>query len=244
MRIVSSIGAVSARPILVLSLMVLAVLTGAAQAAEPVKRIGIYVEPYYAAAGNPGEAPRVAVGRSFDALLASVKKEDILAARDKIRAEPDLVTPMTLMVLAIRLYDVGLRDDAVFWFYAAKDRYGTLAGVLDMQASGLAPVAEAVKNFATLAGPAINGYAFCDVARQQRLRREAFAFVAAHPYAPLFMDRFKSQPGDRRDNLRKALELGRANMDKERAYLADPNNLAAFQAQRRKNEMDARFCWP
>ena len=30
---------------------------------------------------------------------------------------------MTMMVLAIRLYDVGLRDDAVFWFYAAKDRY-------------------------------------------------------------------------------------------------------------------------
>jgi hypothetical protein len=29
---------------------------------------------------------------------------------------------MTMMVLAIRLYDAGLRDDAVFWFYVAKDR--------------------------------------------------------------------------------------------------------------------------
>jgi hypothetical protein len=43
-----------------------------------------------------------------------------------IVAKPQVVTPMTMMVLAIRLYDVGLRDDAVFWFYASKDRFQTL----------------------------------------------------------------------------------------------------------------------
>jgi len=37
-----------------------------------------------------------------------------------IVARPEAVTPMTMMVLAIRLYDVGLRDDAVFWFYASR----------------------------------------------------------------------------------------------------------------------------
>ena len=37
-----------------------------------------------------------------------------------IVAKPQVVTPMTMMVLAIRLYDVGLRDDAVFWFYASR----------------------------------------------------------------------------------------------------------------------------
>ena len=47
--------------------------------------------------------------------LASNKRSDILAARDRILADPKVVTPMTMMVLAIRLYDVGLRDDAVFW---------------------------------------------------------------------------------------------------------------------------------
>ena len=39
------------------------------------------------------------------------------------------------MVLAIRFYDVGLRDDAVFWFYAAKDRYLTLDEVVDVAAA-------------------------------------------------------------------------------------------------------------
>ncbi len=88
----------------------------AALADEPVKHIGIYVQPYYELAKEPGGHPRVAVVESFNSLLASDKRSDIVAARDKIEAKPDLVTPMTMMVLAIRLYDVGMRDDAVFWF--------------------------------------------------------------------------------------------------------------------------------
>ena len=62
--------------------------------------------------------------KQYNDLLSSSRREDILATRDLIVAAPKLVTPMTLMVLAIRLYDVGLRDDAVFWFYAAKDQIG------------------------------------------------------------------------------------------------------------------------
>jgi hypothetical protein len=52
--------------------------TQATQAAEPVRHIGIYVQPYYDAAREPGGTPRVAVGRSFDHLLSSNKREDIL----------------------------------------------------------------------------------------------------------------------------------------------------------------------
>src|SRR5262245_54454877 len=35
-------------------------------AAEPVRQIGIYVEPYYVAARQPGEPPKVAVGASVN----------------------------------------------------------------------------------------------------------------------------------------------------------------------------------
>ena len=45
---------------------------------------------------------------------------------------------MTMMVLAIRLYDVGLRDDAVFWFYVAKDRTIVLSDVLNVKTPQLA----------------------------------------------------------------------------------------------------------
>src|ERR1700704_3689232 len=91
-------------------------VSGEAYADDPVRRVPIYVEPFYRSAATPDGSPTVAVGKQYNSLLASDKREDIMAARDLITANPKLVTPMTLMVLAIRFYDVGLRDDAVFWF--------------------------------------------------------------------------------------------------------------------------------
>jgi len=135
-------------------------------AAEPVRRVGIEVQPFYQAAREPGGQPQVGVGTQYNDLLASNRREDILAARDLIAGKPGTVTPMTLMVLAIRFYDVGLRDDAVFWFYAAKDRYIVFSDVADVKASVLQQADDAMRAFATLAGPIINGYAFCDLAKQ------------------------------------------------------------------------------
>ena len=79
---------------------------------------------------------------------------------------------MAMMVLAIRLYDVGLRDDAVFWFYAAKERYIVMSEVLDVKTQTLAQADDAMRSFASLAGPIINGYAFCDLAKTNRAARQ------------------------------------------------------------------------
>lgn len=212
-------------------------------AAEPVKRIGLYVQPYYEASRTPDGEPRVAVGRTFDALLASTRRNDIVAARDLIVAKPEVVTPMTLMVLAIRFYDVGLRDDSVFWFYAAKDRFITLSEVLDVEAAGLMQVEEAVKSFATLAGPVINGYAFCDLSKQQAARKKATDWVEQNPYRVIFMDRFAAKPGDRSENLKRALASIRESAGKERAYFDDPKTVERYYAERKKNEADVKFCW-
>ena len=219
-----------------------AALSFSAAYAEPVRHVGIYVQPYYESASQPGGTPRVAVGRSFDG-LASNKREDILAIRDRIVAEPKLVTPMTLMVLAIRLYDVGLRDDAVFWFYAAKDRYLTLSGVVDVGAGGLAQVEDAVRNFSTLAGPIINGYAFCDIANQQAIRARALDWVEQNPYAAIFMERFPAKTGDRQQALAEAVALMRSNAAKERAYLLDAANAAKYRADRARTGTDEKYCW-
>jgi len=211
--------------------------------AEPVKRIGIYVQPYYQSGKTPDERPQVAVGESVSGMLSSNRREDIVAARDFIVAGPKLITPMTLMVLAIRLYDVGLRDDAVFWFYVAKDRFITLSDVIDVPASGLAQVDEAVRAFATLAGPFINSYAFCDLANQKALRLKAFDWVEKNPYAVIFMDRFKAKPGNRTENLKLALRNIRLNIDKEEAYFQDPKNVESYYAKRKQNDVEAQFCW-
>ena len=214
----------------------------AAALAAPIKRIDIYVTPYYEAAKG-GAAPKVAVGKTYDTLLASNSREDIVRARDDINRNSSLVTPMTMMVLAIRLYDVGLRDDSVFWFYAAKDRFMTLAGVSDIKSRELAQVEDAVKNFAILAGPVINGYAFCDVARQQEIREKAMKWVIDNPYKAIFLPQVPALPGDREQNLKRAIAEIRTAAQKEREYLAKPANVAELKAKRKQNDADAMFCW-
>jgi hypothetical protein len=214
-----------------------------ADAAEPVRHIGIYVEPFYRSAPTPDGQPQVAVGKQYNALLASNKREDILAARDLVAANPKLVTPMTLMVLAIRLYDVSLRDDAVFWFYAAKERYIVMSEVLDVKTQLLAQADDAVRAFATLAGPVINGYAFCDLAKQQELHAKAVAWVENNPYEVMFMARAPARPGDRAENAKRAIANAKERAAKERAYFDDAKTREAYYATRKRNDVEAKFCW-
>ncbi len=214
-----------------------------ASAAEPVRHIAIYVQPYYAAAATPDAPPMVDVGASFSTLLASTSREDILVARDKVVADPKMVTPMTLMVLAVRLYDVGLRDDSVLWFYAAKDRYITFGDVIDVGAAGLGEVESAMGSFVELAGPFINGYAFCDVEKQAATRADALAWTEANPYGAIFLAQLPAKPGDRAAGLARSLEELKAHAAKERAFLEDPAQLADFKATRKQNAMDEMFCW-
>lgn len=217
-------------------------LCAAAAAADQGRGIDIYVHPYYEAARVAGGSPAVSVNKTYDALLASTRPEDVARARDAIAANNAMVTPMTLMVLAIRLYDSGFRDDAVFWFYVAKDRYYTLSEVADVKAPQLAQVKDAVRNFALLAGPTLNGYAFCDVARQQATRARAVQWVAANPYRALDLPQLPARPGNRADNLARAMATLQANADQERAQLDDPANLAKLREARRRNGADAKYC--
>lgn len=212
-------------------------------AAEPVRQIGIYVQPFYEAARGPGERPRVAVGSQYNDLLASSRREDILAARDLILAKPALVTPMTMMVLAIRLYDVGLRDDAVFWFYVAKDRYIVLSEVLNVKTPQLAQADDAVRNFATLAGPVINGYAFCDLAGQKAAHAKAIEWVEANPYEVMFRPDAPALPGDRAANAKRAIASAKERAAKESAYFDDAKVREDYYATRKRNEADVKFCW-
>lgn len=219
------------------------VLQATSAAAEPVKRIAIYVEPFYRAADAPDEAPRVGTGKPFEALLASTRKEDILKARDAIVASPRFVSPMTLMVLAIRLYDFGLRDDSVMWFYAAKDRYLTLAESIVADHPLLSQSRHAIGAFVTLAGPTINGYAFCDVANQQAQRAKALAWVEANPYGSVYLEKLPARMPDRDAALKKAVAKMKEYAAKEALYLSDPGNVAKLKATRTQNGADERFCW-
>lgn len=228
-------------PVLVGALAVL--MAGRAFAVEPVRRIGIYVELFYRAAATPGGLPQVGVSKQYNELLASSRRDDILAVRDAMNAKPALVTPMTLMVLAIRFYDVGLCDEAVFWFYAAKDRYIVMTGVLDVKSPLLAQADDAMRSFSALAGPVINGYAFCDLAKQKAAHARAVAWIENNPYEVMFMAKAPALPGDRAANARRAVASAKERAAQESAYFDDTKNVVAFMAMRKRNEADVKYCW-
>jgi hypothetical protein len=211
--------------------------------AEPVRHIGIYVQPFYEAARTPDGRPQVAVGKQYNDLLSSSRQEDILAARDLILTKPAVVTPMAMMVLAIRLYDVGLRDDAVFWFYAAKERYVVMSEVLDVKTQTLAQADDAVRSFAALAGPIINGYAFCDLAKQIEQHAKAVTWVEANPYEAMFLARAPALPGDRATNARRAIDNAKDRAAKERAYFDNAKTRETYYATRKQNGAEDKFCW-
>ncbi|MDH5231601.1 MAG: cytochrome-c oxidase [Gammaproteobacteria bacterium] len=211
---------------------------------EPKKYIGAYVIPYYEAADSAEGTPRVAVAKKYDALLSSNDPKDILRVRDSIEREPGLITPMTLMVLAIRLYDLGYRDESVYWFYIAKNRFITFAEVADFRANqSLMQIFVTMRDFVSLAGRYINGYAFCDIEKQNKTQRKAFEWVKNNPYQAMFLPNIPAVPGDRKENLEKAVEGLYQGIQKEREQFEDAEVRAKFVASRKENNMDKMFCW-
>jgi hypothetical protein len=208
-----------------------------------VKRVAIYVEPYYAASRDPEGTPRIEVFSKLDRLLASNNPEDIARARDFVEKEWDAITPMTMMVLAIRLYDVGRRDDAVFWYYAARNRFITAMRVADMKARELGNAERAMKDFIYLVGPVINGYAFCDIENQKTIAKSALKWTIDHPYTALLDPKIPALPGDRKDNFRNAFNQLMAEVAKEGEYLDNMTNVETLKKQRRENGADEKYCW-
>ena len=112
-----------------------------------------------------------------------------------------------------------------------------------MKSPQLAQVEDATRNFAVLAGPVINGYAFCDIANQQKIAARALQWTIDNPYQALFLPQVPALSGDRRQNLDKAIADLKGSVAKERDYLAVTANVDKLKAQRRENGADARFCW-
>jgi hypothetical protein len=123
--------------------------------------IDVYVTPYYNSKG-----PSVSVGR-FSSGLASAKEDEFLATITTMKKDWDQLTFPELYVAAIRLYDLGYRKEAVYWFYSAQYRGRQFGILLDQSKMGSIgspgfELLQAQNAFLQLVGPYINGYAFGD----------------------------------------------------------------------------------
>src|SRR5881398_3362594 len=162
----------------------------ALNAAQPEinpSHIDAYVTPYYDSKG-----PEVKVGR-FSSGLASAKEDDFLPTIAQMKKDWDRLTFPELYVGAIRLYDLGYRKEAVYWFYSAQYRgrqFGVLLDQTKMGSIGDArfELLHAQNAFYQLVGTYINGYAFGDmdelakiVERVQKESRQIPDLQAAYP---------------------------------------------------------------
>jgi len=137
----------------------------ALNAAQPEinpSHIDAYVTPYYHSKG-----PAVSVGR-FSSGLASAKEDDFLTTIAQMKKGWDRLTFPELYVGAIRLYDLGYRKEAVYWFYSAQYRGRQFGILLDQTKMGSIgspgfELLHAQNAFYQLVGTYINGYAFGDM---------------------------------------------------------------------------------
>lgn len=210
--------------------------------AAPVKSADFYVTPYYSAEGGRVKALG-GIDEPLLGLLASGRTADMAAAQKYVEENSATVPTVALMMLAARLYDVGQRDEAVFWFYVAKDRYSLFMRVIDTGGGALREEELALVSFRELLGPYLNSYAFCDPARQQRLRARALQWVRQHPQAALQDPQLKARGPNRAALAAAALKEIQASADRESQFVKNPEEMKKFQERRRANRVDEQFCW-
>jgi hypothetical protein len=126
--------------------------------------IDVYVTPYYQSVG-----PTIDVGR-YSAGLASQDRAVFLATIHKMDSSWEELSFAELYVASIRLYDLGYRKDAIYWYYSAEYRGRLFAKLVDRQKLGGigSPGYEILSSqgaFYQLVGPYINGYAFGDLSK-------------------------------------------------------------------------------
>ena len=212
-------------------------------AVQHVYKLYVDVPPYYFSGEKLNSPAKVNIDPDWDKLLSSANRGDIRRAEEGIGAKPDLVKPQTMLVLAMRLYDVDLRDDALFWYYVGRSRFLTMEAVLDMRSLQLLKSADIVHSFVHVAQPAMDGYALCSVARQEEVERRAIDWVAAHPYKLLGYADLPANADDRNAALAAAIKGLRDDLAREKAIMSDPAALAALEQQRAATHDHERFCW-
>src|SRR5579862_2717904 len=131
---------------------------GAASDMDP-GTIDIYVTPYYNSSG-----PQIHVGSYSDG-LASSDPQKFVATIHAMKSHWNALTFYELYVASIRLYDLGYRNDAVYWFYTAQYRGRQFGALVDQNKLGSIgdpgfELFHASDAFLELAGPNLNGYAF------------------------------------------------------------------------------------
>lgn len=206
-----------------------------ASAGDDAAHVDVYVTPYYNSAG-----PSIHVGQ-YSAGLASRDPKQFVATIHTMKQHWSSLRFYELYAGAIRLYDLGYRNESVYWFYTAQYRGRQFGMLVDAQHLGEMgdpgfELFHAQDAFYQLAGPYINGYAFGNpdalVRIVRRVQSENHTVGNLRTLYPGVTFSNPSMWSAQNASLNKG-------MDKLTDYLT--NQKAAIRQQRAQTGADARF---
>jgi hypothetical protein len=196
----------------------------------------IAVTPFYDSVG-----PQISVGDYSQRLgITDLAELNILA--QEMAKQKHTLTPEEMYVLAIRFYDLGDRDQSVYWYYEAQFRAKLFQQAIEpaqMVRVG-DPAFElntAYQSFQQLAGDFINGYAGCDLDNWVRITT---VVMTDNPNPPeldqlfpevVFVDRNQWQ------EINNNVVTGLAVLIN---YISE--NGESIKMQRAQSDMDAKYC--
>ena len=136
--------------------------------------IPIYVTPFY-----NSEGPQISVG-PFSGQLTTATADTIMDVAAAMKKQWDGLPIEAMYVAAIRHYDLGQKDEAVYWFYSAQYRARLLASIVSddnaKKIGGTAfEAASAHSAFNQLAGEYINAYAFGELDKSKATIKKVLA---------------------------------------------------------------------
>ena len=140
----------------------------------------IYITPYYNVEGLQIDAG------PYSDEMASATEDSIVELATKMKADWAVLSVEAMYVLSIRLYDLGHKDDSVYWFYSSQFRARLLRSALkedsigSMGSEGFERI-QAHGSFQQLAGQYINGYGFGELDKLQKTIREVISESATIP---------------------------------------------------------------
>jgi hypothetical protein len=138
-------------------------------------QIPFYAEPYY-----NYKPLKINIGSYSDSLKVNDAVK-LVELSNNIRASIDNVPVEVLYILAVRLYDLGKKDESFYWFQTAKTRARIVIEMLDPKKIGSIgsqpfELKQLFLSFNQIVGIYINGYGFNDVdegiATMEKVRNE------------------------------------------------------------------------
>ena len=196
----------------------------------------VIISPFYDSRSN-----QINVG-DYSQQLGTSDFQELTKVVEEMAVQKDSLTPEQMFVLAIKLFEFGDNDNAVYWFYEAQFRAKLFQIAIDPSHAGGAgepsfDLAAAYNAFTQLSTEYINGYAGCDIENWVNIAKKV---KDNNPTPPELDKLFPSVVFVAKSQWPLLNQQVAEGLDGLISYLS--NNKEAIQKQQKATNLNARLC--